>query len=439
MKMTPGVQKYVFLLLSAVAVLSSCGSGYKRLDGCHLEKMGIPGNVVKLETIVQSSIPLTELYANAFDPRYVVSMYGGNVCVKFDNNGNVKSHKGYGVDGALLYDVPDFDLQNEMGTMPCVPAGPESERQIDKIETVSSEGGKIVNAKYYEGDKLIWNQKVSYNDDGTPRVITKEYELMSIKTETFTLSRADTTTYNYLSYDHMGNWTEAEVVYKGILPNHAHSYKIRRQLTYLGEKEKLPLIEKLREYNRVESLPASSEIDIVRLGDYGAIAIPHYMASKPIEMKDCQNRLYGKSGLRIEELLGVIYDGTDAYSTISVNLTHGSDTEGFDGLSSEELEYDEEFDRYLGEQNSAVMAQGGVYVLRWLPYEFTTVSGRRALRVRYYRYGNGSPIPVYCETYTIPLGDGDIISVTYSFQSNLDYRFRSDFDRAVHSMRLFRE
>ncbi len=438
MKMILGVQKYVFLLLSAVPVLLSCGSGYRRLDGCHLEKMGISGNVVKLETIVQSSIPLTELYANAFDPRYEVSMYGGNVCVEFDNNGNVKSHKGYGVDGSLLYDVPDFDLQNEMSTIPCVPAGPESKRQIDKIETVSSEGGKIVNAKYYEGDKLIWDQKVSYNDDGTPRVITKEYELMSIKTEMFTLSRADTTTYNYLSYDHMGNWTEVEVVYRGILPSHAHSYKIRRQLTYLGEEENSPLIEKLKEYNRVESLPAS-DVDIIRLGNYGAIAIPHYMIPKPMEMKVDPNRLAGRLGLRMEELLGVIYDGTDAYSTISVNLTHGSDTEGFDGLSSEELEYDEEFDRYLGEQNSAVMAQGGVYVLRWLPYEFTTVSRRRALRVRYYRYGSGSPIPVYCETYTIPIGDGNTVSVTYSFQSNLDYRFRSDFDKAVHSIWLFGE
>lgn len=129
-----------------------------------------------------------------------------------------------------------------------------------------------------------------------------------------------------------------------------------------------------------------------------------------------------------------VYDKTDAYATISVNLTYGTDTEGFDNLSQEELRYDEETDKFIEEQNTQVMAQGGTYVLKWLPYQFTNISGNRALRTRYYRYGNGSPIPVYCENYTIPMGDGNTINVIYSFQSNLEYRFSRDFANAIDSI-----
>jgi len=82
------------------------------------------------------------------------------------------------------------------------------------------------------------------------------------------------------------------------------------------------------------------------------------------------------------------------------------------------------------------MAQGGTYILKWLPYQFTTISGRRALKLSYYRYGNGSPIPVYCENYTIPMVDGNTICVIFSFQSNLYNRFYKDFQNSINSIRF---
>ena len=105
-------------------------------------------------------------------------------------------------------------------------------------------------------------------------------------------------------------------------------------------------------------------------------------------------------------------------------------------MTPEELEYDEETDKFIEEQNTSVMAHGGTYVLKWLPYQFTTISGRRALKLTYYRYGNGSPIPVYCENYTVPMADGNTICILYSFQSNLYNKFYKDFENSINSIRF---
>lgn len=431
--------KYFNIIISTLSVIfsfTSCTREYNRQVGCHLDKMAIYGNVIKVETIVQSSMPLTELYANAFDPQYALSSYVGNISIDFDYNGNVKHSAGYGIDGKLLFETSKFTPDNEGNTSPSIPIGPGAKQHIDKIKTISSKDGKVVNIKYFDNNKLIWNQSANYNDDGTIKSITKKYESLSIKTDLITISYADTTTFNYLSYDNMNNWTEVEVVYRGILPKHAHTYKIKRQLTYSDEEEKPSLINNLAQYNRVNP-ESSSNLDIIHLGNYGTIEIPHYMVLQSnSEIGAVKNQLSNNFGVQFDYLFMSVYDKNDAYSTISVNLTYGNDTEGFDNLSSEELKYDKETDNIIEEQNTLAMAKGGTYVLKWLPYEFTTLSGKRALRTRYYRYGNGSPIPVYCENYSIPMGDGNTMNIIYSFQSNLDYRFRKDFNQSINSIKF---
>ena len=178
-------------------------------------------------------------------------------------------------------------------------------------------------------------------------------------------------------------------------------------------------------------------VDEISLCNYGRLSIPHYMTIQSNkEIGYVQDHLANNYGVKMNYLFMSVYDKKDAYATFSVSLTYGEDTVGFDDLSSEELKDDEETDKFLEEQNTLLMAQGGTYILKWLPYEFVTISGKKALKYRYYRYGNGSPIPVYCENYTIPMGDGNTINIIYSFQSNLDYKFRSDFNNAIKSIKF---
>ena len=422
-------------MFQSVFLLFSC-QNYERKSGCHLDKMHIKGNVVKIETIVQSTMPLTEIYANAFDPQCAISTYAGNITIEFDNDGNIMHSTGYGLNGKEIFDVGKFNPDNDGSFSPSIPIGPGANQNISNIKTITSANGNVVNVKYYDGNDLIWNQKAYYNEDGTVKLIVKEYTKLSIKSDLINISYADTTTFCYLKYDNLGNWTETEVSYKGVLPMHAHSYKIKRQITYLEDDKKPALIDELSAYNK-PNMTTTYATDLVPIGEYGTMRIPHYMA---LQSNDYINGVkdFIPSSLRnqMHNLFMSVYDDKDAYATISVNFIPGDGSNGFDDLSPEELEYDEEMNKFIEEQNTTIMAQGGTYVLKWLPYKFTTISGRRALKLTYYRYGNGSPIPVYCENYTIPMTDGNTICVIFSFQSNLYNRFYNDFENSINSIRF---
>lgn len=426
---------YFFSLLICIFSFFSCQS-YERKPGCHLDKMHIKGNVVKIETIVQSTMPLTEIYAKAFDPQYAISTYAGNISIEIDNDGNIMHSEGYGLDGKKIFDAGKYTPENDGCSFPAVPIGPGAKQNINNIKTITSENGDIVNIKYFDGGKLIWNQKAFYNKDGSIKSIVKKYTQLSIKTDLLNIEYADTTTFSYLKYDNLGNWTEAEISYKGVLPKHAYSYKIKRQITYLEDDKKPALINELTAYNK-SNMTTTDITDQVSLGIYGTMRIPHYMALQSKDyINSVKNFISPSQRDQMHYLFMSVYDDKDAYATISVNFIPGDGSNGYDDLSPEELEYDEETDKFIEEQNTSVMAQGGTYVLKWLPYQFTTICGRRALKLTYYRYGNGSPIPVYCENYTIPMVDGNTVCVIFSFQSNLYNRFYKDFQNSINSIRF---
>lgn len=430
--MTKG--KWFWIFFSGL-ILISCQK-YEKQEGCHLDKMHIKGDVVKIESIVQSTMPLTELYANAFNPEQAISTCVGNVEIDFDYHGNVKSVIGYGIDGKKLFDTGTIHPSTDACSSPAVLIGPGANQDITNIKTVSNGNGDIVGIKYFSNGDLVWDQKAFYNEDGSFYSVVKDYPKFNILTEFFNVTYSDTTTYKYLSYDEMGNWTEVEISYKGVLPKHSHTFRIKRQLTYYGEGKKNSLISQLKQYNK-SKMELSDESDLVLLGQYGSMRIPHYMVvGSENAIEDLLNSMPAAYRDQIHYLFLSTYDKNDAYATISVSYTRGGDPSGFDNLTAEDMMYDEEVDRYFEEENTVAMAQGNTYILKWLPYQFLTVSGRRALKYTYYRYGNGSPIPVYCENYMIPMRDGNLISIIFSFQSNLYNRFYKDFDSAIKSIQF---
>ena len=396
--------------------------------------MHIKGNVVKIETIVQSTMPLTEMFAMVFDPQYAIFSYAGNTAITFDNDGNISRSKGYGLDGKELFDVKKFKIENEdMNTIPVIPIGPNVDQNIDRVKTISSANGDVVNVKYFDKDELIWESTAYYNDDGSLKSIVKEYVQLSNES-VLNISYADTTDCKYLEYDNHGNWTELEISYKGILCSHAHSYKLKRKLTYLGDNEKPALIEDLDKYNDVAQVN-TQDVKIVTIGEYGFMRIPHYMT---MQSKDYISGVKEFMSPKLRNmscyLLLSVYDENDAYASFSIQYFPGDGSNGFDDLSRKEMKYDKTLDKLLEEQMAVELAKGGVYILKWLPYQFVTISGRRALKYTYYRFG--SPIPVYCETYSIPMSDGNVLGLNFSFQSNLYNRFYNDFKQSINSIRF---
>lgn len=416
-------------LLSAVlvvATLSSC-TKYERQFGCHLDNMNVKGNVTKIETIVETTIPLTELYEKSFDPSKSISMFAGNTEIDLDKRGNVKRSCGYGLDGKKLYDV-DVWLGNDRILMPWV-LGPAINPKNDDVKIVKN-GDKAVNVKYFSNGELIWEQNAMYDKDGNIERIVKEYTSLTIKLDSLTISYKDTNSYHYSDYDNHGNWTRAKVEYKGVLPRHAHDYIIFRQLTYDGEGKHDKLIKKLASVNgqRQESL---SDFTQIHMGSYGTMSIPIYMALEGKEyMSDIKNSI--PNGQMIDYLFMSTYDKQDAYATILVSKTYVGTDNSFEDWISDGRTYDKELDDYLKSQ----MNQDKVNILKWFPYKFVKLSGKDVLKMSYYRYGNGSPIPVYCENYSIPMDDGYTLNVVISYQSNLTNRFHTDFEKAINSIEL---
>lgn len=212
---------------------------------------------------------------------------------------------------------------------------------------------------------------------------------------------------------------------------------MKRQITYFQEDAKPKLIEELKSYNNIE-FQSCNKVNDIQFSHYGEIEVPHYMTEESENViQEVQNQIPSYFEVQQKFLFLSTYDDKDMYAFFSINLISGNDFENFDDMTLEELEYDKEMDKYIKEQNTYLLAQSQVYILKWIPYRFVTLAGKRALRVCYYRYGIGSPIPVYCENYTIPMKDGNIININYSYQSNLEFRFKKDFDNAIKSVKFY--
>ena len=349
----------------------------------------------------------------------------------------MKRYRGYGIDGKILFEEKvQRTAAQSSSVAPSVVFRPDaSASSIDDVVVSTSDNGDTMYVKYFDDNQLIWDLYAVYNDDGTPQKMIKEYVLLGTDNELYSSHYYDTMTYRYLSYDSLNNWLEAAVTYKGIFPRHRFSYKVKRQITYWKDEKKEPLINALDAYNK---LPAEPTADFfpVPLGWYGRLSIPKYMTHES-GSNETKVRQTSQAKLRASTnyLFLMTYGKNDAYATISANVTPGNGV-SFNDLSSRELIYDKKTDEYLEAEYRSSLAKSGTYVLTWLPYQFDSVNGHRALKIRYYRYGNLSPIPVYCEQYIFSMPDSNDLTIMFSFQSNLYNRFYTDFRQSIKSIQF---
>lgn len=412
------------ILIIFVLFFASC-SKYERQDGCHLDKLNFKGNVVKVETIVQSTIPLTEMFYDVFGAN-AICVAGGNTVIEFDRHGFVQKYEGYGLDGVQIFAEKNIPIDTTTSIGPTVLGANLGER-IGRVNITRKEDGRVAEAYYYSDEELVWVQKANYNKNGDISRITKNYVSLSYHSDLLNIECNDTTEYHYLSYDSHDNWTEAEVIYHGVLPKHNHTYKVKRQITYDEESKKSPLLEQLDEYNKVELVKADDSIhrQTVFLGEYGRITLPSYM--RPVT----NQRALAAQGMI--NLCVYEYGGSDAYASYSVSVIPGSYP--FEDMTAGDFSYFKDIDEQYKDQMAQALAQGGVYLFKWIPYEYTKICGYQALRLRYYRYGMGSPIPVYVETYSIGAPYGEM-TVTFSYQSNHAMRFAKSFQETLMSLSM---
>lgn len=165
-----------FPIFLSILFLALIGCKYERKQGCRLDQLHVNGNVTKIETIVQSTIPLTEMFYDTFGADGSIAMVGGNFVFEFDNHGEIIKSIGYGIDGEILFQTTKFPESKNTETYATV-VGNTNTNDIDRVETESTTDGKIESIKYYTNDTLLYIQKVYFNDNGEVSKIVKNIAL----------------------------------------------------------------------------------------------------------------------------------------------------------------------------------------------------------------------------------------------------------------------
>ncbi|MDE5788003.1 MAG: hypothetical protein K2H79_05620, partial [Bacteroidaceae bacterium] len=93
-------------------------SSYERQDGCTLDKLHIYGNVRKIEVMSLTTVPLTEMLVDVYNPEETLPIFCGNFNIDFDNTGNIRKLFMYGVDGKELFRVNKFKFSEKTDITP---------------------------------------------------------------------------------------------------------------------------------------------------------------------------------------------------------------------------------------------------------------------------------------------------------------------------------
>ena len=421
--------KKTITIFPLIFLLVGC-SEYQRKKDCDLDKLNVNGDVVMIETIVKSTVPLTEMFADIYNPSVCMDAMNGNYMIKFDLHGYAKQYVGYGIDGKELFNVRLIKRDNNL-IPEIVGASFHEVPTLDSVIPQYDGIGRIVEATYLSQCTPIFISKMSYDSNGNIAQITKEYCTLTIpETECMHERKyADTTRFTYSEYDYNGNWQKASVSYRGLMKRHSFDYLIYRKLTYHGNPKQKPLLNLLEDVNTIDSIQLFST-HIVNMVNLGTVALPNYLHDDPAA------RTKLETTMPIHYVCYGVYNTSDSYATFTVSVQSREYAPHFESLTPFEMKYDKNADEELRNQMTTYLSKNGIYLFKWLPYQFTTICGQRALCLSYYRYGKGSPIPVYCENYELSTPNGLGLNISFSYQSNHRERFHNDFTTAINSISL---
>ena len=426
------MRKIIILLVINALLFVSCSSKMRDLEQMHLN-----GNVVKIETVSLTNIPIMEMYAKN-NPQYYIATTDGNYILTFNGRGNIKRYQGFGMANDELFDVSPKRGKKISASAPVGDAPIED--AFDSIDFDLNENGDVVGMDYYKNDSLARRTFITYNSLYRPiMLVGNSLYCGKLGNEDFFL-RHDTTLIKYLKNDKYGNWTELEVERRcNILPKRNHGiFHVLRQITYRGEKKKEPLINQhtVKHYFAKEEQLTTHQLYPIQLGEIATISIPDYMVSADmgaltnfIKIANWDTSIYNY------DLCRYVYKDESSYATFSVEYRVGKSL-GLDEMTADEREYDEEIDEKFRAQYETPEIQKMVVLLKWYPYSFVKINNHWALLQRYIRYGKGSWIPIYVEQYMIDTPNGGVLSIIMSYQINHRKYFHQDFINSIWSLRF---
>lgn len=397
---------------------------YSRSESCFLNTTSLKGDVLKVEMITSSTIPFTEICSENDDIHSEVDMLSSNTTVDLDGHGNVRRYRGYSLNGDILFNTTVFNNSSEgRFTSPSgyVPASYE----VTSVKW-KHRGRRVTEGEFYSGSKKVLGKFARYDSKGNISQIIRKFYMLEKYQEQGLLNTQDTTFYSYLEFDSHGNWTLARVEYHGVMDIHDYSFMVKRQITYNGEFRKTQLIRQLEDFiaeNNPVDLPVMSTLSTM----YFTMDIPANFEDRSAQdnaaiqasvaklgQMDILANYKSKTGLPQANIFIDCYDCGEEIYSLDGNLN-------------------EPFDASLNEQLRAGIAKTQD-LLYWEPYEFVDVSGKTMLKQSYFAKVNGDPLPVHFVLYTVPVGGGRVLEVSFGNTSKATMQWNAVFEKVLSSI-----
>lgn len=394
-----------------------------------IKLMHLNGNVVKIETVSLTNVPIMEMSMNN-DPERCIAAAEGNYILTFNRRGNIIRYQGFGIDNEELFDVSPIRGKKIMA--PVSIGNISISNNPDSAHFEQNEDGDLVVIELFKNNKLSNRIHISYDQLHRPIMFVNDKSFISADI----FLQTDTNLYRYLDNDKYGNWTKLEIEYRSsFYPEQNHVvYSVLRQITYRGEREKEPLIKQsiVNDYMEKRNQFTIHELNPISLG-IASISIPNYMV--PSDTKNYLSQTNRHISLFDNDLCRYTYKDKSKYASFSIQYTPNKGI-GLDEMTDEERVFNKEVDNEFRKQYENPEIQQDLALLIWYPYDFVNNNNHWALRQRYIRYGNGAWVPVYVESYLMDTPDGGAITITMSYQITHKQYFHQDFTNSVRSLRF---
>ena len=308
-----------------------------------IKLMHLNGNVVKIETVSLTNVPIMEMSMNN-DPERCIAAAEGNYILTFNRRGNIIRYQGFGIDNEELFDVSPIRGKKIMA--PVSIGNISISNNPDSTHFEQNEDGDLVVIELFKNNKLSNRIHISYDQFHRPIMYVNDKSFVG----TNIFLQSDTNIYRYLDNDKYGNWTKLEIEYRSShLPEQNHVvYSVLRQITYRGEREKESLIKQsiVNDYMVKRNQFSIHELNPISLG-IASISIPNYMV--PSDTKNYLSQTNRHISYFDNDLCRYTYKDKSKYASFSIQYTPNKGI-GLDKMTDEERVFNKEVDNEFRKQ-----------------------------------------------------------------------------------------
>lgn len=362
------MKKFLFFMILATAIVSCSETTSTESD---LHGLNLKGDVVKLEVITQTTIPVSEWFFTGIDfndytthcRKDAIYTFVGNSSISFDEYGRVSSQLVYDNEGDILFG--ELPYRGESLTL-YQPINIKVNELSDDWNFEYDDSLRVIRQTTSHEGKMFLDRKVFYNDRGDIDYVTCNYSGLNMS---WGYEPSDTTFFTYNEYDSTGNWVKATIEHRGRLNTDSYIMNVIRQLTYKGEPGKKPLLDKLKPLNNELEVSTSNEMPTMVNKEFfnGALSL-----QMPMELEVCVTYNVPNS---------LLYQLPNAEGFFNMTVTKENKNGNIFELEPSQEVYD---------AFSFALGSNGTVILKWFDYSNSeNINNSKCVEMKYAFYATG--------------------------------------------------